>query len=123
MTLSTKEVADTLLAAERRQRFIKCLSNLPEPGAVLVPKDNQPIILNREDDSTFSVKFTANACVDQEATGWYLTNEPNGLRVLILPARTPKYREALKSGKLSVDSIKITRVSRNGKSLLGEVNG
>lgn len=110
-------------SAETRERFKSILNKLPQPGVTLKTKNGQAIILHRNDDPNFSIKFTANAYVDEEATGWYLTDEPNGLRVLILPSLTPTYTEALESGSMRINSIKVVRLGKNGKSILGEING
>lgn len=112
----------------REKRFRELLKRKPGPGEELHTKDGNPVpvyveydALNGKSDSRKRMMFT-NAIIDRECTGWYLSSDLTGLKVLIMP----RSQEVLIEGNdgnlenLTVSVLRVVRHSTKGTALIAE---
>lgn len=107
-------------ALERATRFEYLLNRRPLPGAVLKAQDGLPVKVHVVKTGDRRVLFT-HAMIDKDATGWYLSNDPTGLKVMIMT----QSHEALLSGKnefdVTVSALRVVRHSARNTALVCEI--
>ena len=111
----------------RAVKFDRLRNQKPQPGEVLRSKDGEPVPVYVETKPDFGqgetrVVFT-NALIDRECTGWYLTKETNGLKVLVLPHSQERLIE-LNGGSvenLQVVALRVVRHNEKGTALICEL--
>lgn len=112
--------------ASNNERFKTLLKNKPVRESILMSKDGRgvPVFVDLRNGSTEDRVMYVNCAVDDEGTGWYLSREAKGLKVLILPESQIYLIEKYGGlDKLMVDVLRVKRVSRKGTALLAEVLG
>ena len=116
--------------ADRRRRFEHLKTHKPSANIVLTAKNSLAVTVWVDARVGHSViegvvkrLMFCNAIIDDEVTGWYLTNDLYGLKCLILPDSQQRLVDAA-GGKiegLSVKSLRVVRTSLKGTSLMCEL--
>lgn len=110
--------------AKRAEKFDVLVKKKPEPGQILMAKDRSfvPVYVEIDPISKNRVVYT-NALIDDDCTGWYLTKEIRGLKVLILP-NSQEHLIKENNGScenLSVAVLRIVRHNKKGTALIAEI--
>jgi hypothetical protein len=110
--------------SDRTKRFEDLRDKKPVPGTVLFMKDGGNVNVSIDSSpgkAGLRVMF-CNAAIDEECSGWFLTNDGKGLKCLILPLSQDKLvaanRDSLEN--LTVRELRVVRISRNGRALICE---
>jgi hypothetical protein len=110
----------------RSQKFRLLRENKPGPGVILESMDGSevPVYVEHKCDDNSRVMYT-NALIDDACTGWYLTSDICGLKVLILPRSQARLIETNghSEDKLSVAALRVVRHTDKGTALIAEVLG
>lgn len=112
---------------DRAKRFDELRENIPTPGDVLEGKDSEDICIYVDirppHEKGVGRSMYANAMIDKDCTGWYLTNGKEGLKVLISPESQDKLVEASGGNVegLIVTKLRVIRRSMKNTSLIVEV--
>lgn len=108
---------------DRAERFRELLNNKPVPGDTLCPKDKDSVRVNvqtREDRGSF-VMFV-NAVVDDDGTGWFLSEGSVGLKCLITPSSQQVLLDEFDMlNDLKVVGLRVVRHNQRGTALICEV--
>jgi len=116
---------DTSLSVQERFEYLR--EHLPEVGDILTSKyPNEKIGVFVEihpgEGKTSRIMYV-HALIDRERTGWYLTNNSGGVKVLVAP-RSQQTLCSEASGNLEnlqVQAVRVLRRSQSGKALVVEV--
>lgn len=113
---------------QRARNFVQLRDNKPEIGSMLVAKNGDEVPLytqykwDPEVEEETRIIF-ANAAIDEEATGWYLTDGGRGLKCLILPGSQDvlvKRNNGMSNG-LAAHKLRVLRHTPTGSALICEV--
>ena len=115
----------------RAEKFKMLVKNKPAPGEVLTAKNANPVPIHVErkiidaNSGQWSLMMFANALIDLECTGWYLTPQdtPKALKVLILPESQESLIEGNKGRltNLEVAALRVVRHNEKGTALICEL--
>jgi len=110
--------------AEREIAFQKLLGEKPPPGTILTSEDGEPVpvYVEAHPDTGGRVVYT-NALIDYDCTGWYLSRQTTGLKVLVLPRsqKTLIDRNGGSTERLTVLRLRVVRHNQKGTALIAEV--
>lgn len=95
--------------------------NLPRDGSVLSPEKSNAVSIRACHGKT-GLFLYCNALIDAACTGWYLTDKPYGLQVVL----NNRSQQAVLDTGLPLDRVKVSliqvdRITSSGKSLIGDV--
>jgi hypothetical protein len=110
--------------SNREQRFKELKSNKPCEGDVLTSKDGQPVKVRLEKHKdTGRIAFIVTVIIDEDATGWYLSNEKHGLKAIIMNNSKMQLiaQNYGATDDLRIDQLRVVRRSDSGKALLCEL--
>lgn len=114
----------------QRARFASLCRNKPTSGMVLRSKSGEGISVTVHHkqtwetwDSTKLRMMFVNAAIDDEATGWFLTNKSIGLKCIFLMESQERLVDTFKGNlaAMTVQEVVVIRQSRYGNALLCEV--
>tara|TARA_R110002020_G_scaffold123580_19_gene280297 strand:- start:1937 stop:2356 length:420 start_codon:yes stop_codon:yes gene_type:complete len=113
----------------RSEKFKWLVDNKPEPGMVLTAKDKSAVIVHVErkpgEGGGYVLMMFANALIDPDCTGWYLTNEdtPKALKVLVLPESQDALIDSHggRLNSLTVGALRVVRHNERGTALICEL--
>ena len=117
------------LMPSRSEKFKWLVDNKPEPGTVLTSKDHNEIDVHverkRAPTGSYVLMMFANALIDPDCTGWFLTNEDTSkaLKVLVLP-ESQDALIAAHGGRLdalTVGALRVVRHNEKGTALICEL--
>jgi len=98
----------------RAQRFRALLHKWPEPGEILESKDGN-FVQVQTDTTNGRTKAWATAVIDEDATGWWLSEKPNGVKCMI----DEKDHAMIKYWRIK--RLRVVRKSQKGTCLICEV--
>lgn len=111
----------------RADRFEELRAAKPDAGDILTTKDGEPVpvfVENKPDRGKGAMRVVyTNALIDHDCTGWYLSPEKNGLKVLILPRSQDRLieRNGGSIEGLSVSELRVIRQNEKGTALICEL--
>ena len=112
--------------ASNNERFKTLLKNKPVRESIIMSKDGRevPVYVELKYGSNEDRVMYVNCVIDNECTGWYLSREAKGLKILILPESQIYLIEKYGGvDNIMVDVLRVKRVTRKGTALLAEVLG
>lgn len=112
-----------MMSRRALSRFELILQNAPQPNSLLLTKTREPVPVLVEDLSSGERGMHVCVAIDDERTGWYLSDETRGLKALILPNSQAHLIEVNGGSMrgLTVQALWILRWNKNRTALLTEV--
>jgi len=110
---------------KRVDNFSRLRHQKPPEGTILTPKDVAEVTVQVQYKEDMHRTMFVNAAIDDEATGWYLVNEDQGLKCLILPySQEHLIRENDgETDGLTVSELRVMRHNTTKTALICEVVG
>ena len=107
---------------DRAARFRELLDNKPSPGDTLTSQDSQPVKVNVQTKGTGEYVMFINAIVDDEGTGWFLSEGSVGLKCLIMPSSQETLLDSSDMlSDLRAKALRVVRHNQRGTALICEV--
>ncbi len=110
---------------KRVDNFARLRHQKPPEKTILTPKNDEKIMVQVQYKEDMHRTMFVNAAIDEEATGWYLVNEDQGLKCLILP-HSQEHLIRLNDGEtdgLTVTELRVMRHNGTRTALICEVVG
>ena len=129
----TKEnsIGDTAMTVldlyeKRAEKFEKLRDHKPRPGEVVTSKDEDIVVFienrpNFKKEGEMMKVMYVNAAIDEECSGWYLTNDTKGLKCLILPNSQSTLLERYPTGAVTLRELRVVRMNKAKTALITEL--